>query len=523
MKKILIGLWLLMMLFLGFIAAMFVNPEFGKNVKSKLGIEETSMSENIAKKNMTGGSDSSKSSEAKPVDMTDPAFEGLSPTVNTAYNAVSEDSISVPAEYSALAGLEEVKEDGRQLNFAEAAVETKTLEVGNPGDDLGFDATLYPYYQMLNDNSKALYRQMFANANGEFYEFKPVIDNATAKELKNAFTALICDHPEVFWIETGYGFLYTPDGRVNAITLYPNKTADNLVTSIATFEGAAREIASGAAELSTPYEQEKYVHDTLAKKLSYDLGAEMNQTAYSALVNHKTVCAGYSRAFQYVMQQLKIPTYYCYGYAGENHAWNIVSLYDGYYNVDLTWDDSGMGAYAFFNKTDEDYAPTHARRELARYLPPCNARKFRGMEDDNALLEEEESEPDEGKEAADDQSEDQVDDEGEVSDDEAQEEQTETLADYGLTDKQVFPNIEEYYYNCYEQLLANGTGEYTFYNALLNEDVYNTWKNAANYDQQKGYMNPALASLGAHSLNISLKAIPVENGMYVIAHKVSLH
>ena len=34
----------------------------------------------------------------------------------------------------------------------------------------------------------------------------------------------------------------------------------------------------------------------LIDKISYNLGAEMNQSAYSALVNGQTVCAGYARA-----------------------------------------------------------------------------------------------------------------------------------------------------------------------------------------------------------------------------------
>ena len=80
------------------------------------------------------------------------------------------------------------------------------------------------------------------------------------------------------------------------------------------------------------------MHDTLAERITYDLSAEMSQSAYSALVNGRTVCAGYARAFQYIMQRLGIPCYYCTGYAGESHAWNIVGMEDGYYNVDVTWD-----------------------------------------------------------------------------------------------------------------------------------------------------------------------------------------
>ena len=102
----------------------------------------------------------------------------------------------------------------------------------------------------------------------------------------------------------------------------------------------------------------------------------MNQSAYSALVEGKSVCAGYARAYQYLMQRLGIPCYYCTGFAGEDHAWNIVGLDDGYYNVDVTWDDTPGGEYDYFNKTDEDYADTHVRRDLSVNLPKCEGQRY---------------------------------------------------------------------------------------------------------------------------------------------------
>ena len=54
-----------------------------------------------------------------------------------------------------------------------------------------------------------------------------------------------------------------------------------------------------------------------------------------------------------------------------DHAWNIVALEDGYYNVDVTWDDTPGGEYDYFNKTDEEYADTHVREELSVNLPVC--------------------------------------------------------------------------------------------------------------------------------------------------------
>ena len=113
-------------------------------------------------------------------------------------------------------------------------------------------------------------------------------------------------------------------------------TANDLDASKAEFEAAAKKITDETYGSYSDYDKEKIVHDTLISRVKYDRNAPMNQSAYSALVYGRTVCAGYARAFQYVLHQLDIPCYYVTGFAGENHAWNIVKLSDGYYNVDST-------------------------------------------------------------------------------------------------------------------------------------------------------------------------------------------
>ena len=65
-----------------------------------------------------------------------------------------------------------------------------------------------------------------------------------------------------------------------------------------------------------------------------------------------------------------------HGLCGDGSSWNIVGLDDGYYNVDVTWDDTEGGQYDYFNKTDEVYADTHVRRELSVNLPKCEGQRY---------------------------------------------------------------------------------------------------------------------------------------------------
>ncbi len=257
--------------------------------------------------------------------------------------------------------------------------EIKGLEdSGIDGQKYNFDTTYYPYFGMLNDNQKKVYKQIYANALSYSTTFVPV-EKIDIKEIKEVFESIYNDHPELFWINTSYSYKYTSDDKCVQIILSFNETVDDIEYHKKLFNDEANKIINEANKYSTNYAKEKYVHDTIVKNVKYDKKANMNQSAYSALVNKKTICAGYSRAFQYIMIQLHIPTYYCVGISNVNHAWNIVKLDDGYYNVDLTWDTSDITRYKYFNKTDSDFTLSHKRTGLSLNLPKCNAYKYRNV------------------------------------------------------------------------------------------------------------------------------------------------
>lgn len=246
-----------------------------------------------------------------------------------------------------------------------------------------FDTLYYPYYGMLNDEEQILYAQIYANAIELSSTFKPKI-NTNALNLDNAMKAVYNDHPELFWVDTNYSYKFSGSGNCVQVTLRFNELANNIESSKKKFDSVANSIIKVANNLSSDYEKEKYVHDAILNIALYQTNAPLSQSAYSALVNGRTVCAGYARAFQYIMMQLNIPTYYVVGYANEDHSWNIVKLSDGYYNVDLTWDDSNEYKYAYFNKTDADLTNRY-RVGMSVSLPACYATSYR---ESTPLLEE---------------------------------------------------------------------------------------------------------------------------------------
>lgn len=424
--------------------------------------------------------------EYEPDEMDILGRDAIAESVVSNYVLPEQSEIVVPENVSGRNGYQQVQENSEQVDDEAAGELQNYLDVGYTGDGLDFDAVRYPYYAMLDDRGKRIYRQIFTNANEIYPVFMPV-EQVTLDQLRNIFSAVYNDHPELFWLETSYSCKYRRDGRCVEIDLQFNRTVQNLDGARAVFEEIASQIVSEAQNLPNDYEKEKFVHDELIERVSYNLGAEMNQSAYSALVNGQTVCAGYARAYQYLLQQLGIPCYYCTGFAGERHAWNIVALDDGYYNVDATWDDSGSGQYDYFNKTDADYASSHIRQELSVYLPPCNGSIYRNLEQD------------------------------------PEESSLRSITDLGMTEEQVLTDMDSYYGDCYDQISQNGLGSYTFYNVIEGEQLLTEWYGdyqAEHYRQ--AYMENVMISLGASSCEMALEVEELRDGKFLISHRISI-
>lgn len=394
---------------------------------------------------------------------------------NAEYVAPKPADIKVPDSVSGKSGYEPVKETASEIGDNEPKQENP----GATGDDLTFDPLYYPYYQMLDDKGQHLYRQIFANADSLNQTFTPV-EAINAKQLKSVFSAVYNDHPSLFWLDTAYSCKCRRNGEVAEIVLQFNKTAKDLDNAKQTFMENAEKILSDARKLDNDYEKEKFVHNALIDKIAYAKNAPMSQSAYSGLVGGKTVCAGYARAFQYLLQQLEIPCYYCTGYAGESHAWNIVKLGDDYYNADVTWDDTEAGNYDYFNKTDADYASTHMRQELSVNLPPCNGTAYRNLEINES-------------------------------------------AAPVIPESSVLHSIQDYYNDCHYHMVQKGRGSYQFSNVIegadLLQEIFAAYQ-AKNYRQ--GYMDQTLTDINAQICDMSLSVEDLGQNRYRITHNVNV-
>ena len=109
---------------------------------------------------------------------------------------------------------------------------------------------------------------------------------------------------------------------------------------------AAEKIYKKAKGKKGKYKKAKVLHDELIKTVTYGSGEYSGQTAYEALVNKQSVCAGYARAYKLLCDLAGIECFCVYGNAGGGlggggaHQWNVIKLDDGkWYEVDVTFDD----------------------------------------------------------------------------------------------------------------------------------------------------------------------------------------
>ena len=545
-NKIMIGIAVLCLLLCGGILVFALNPDMTSSLAQKLygntvdmppGTEETGEGQTSGNGNIS---------------VTLP--NGMPGEMN-GYVAPSMDQMQIPEDVSGRTGFTPVQPEEQQIPDQEAQNLKETLGSGETGEGLSFSAEEYPYYQMLSENQQSVYRQIYANAQNLTEKFAPE-KTVSASDVKIAFEAVIGDHPEMFWLETGYSSKYLANGQCVEIDLKYNSTADDLESAKQRFDAAAQNLITGADSLDSNYEKEKYVHDALASAVTYDLTADMNQSAYSALVNGKSVCAGYARAYQYLLQQLGIPCYYCTGYSGGDHAWNIVKLEDGYYNVDVTWDDAAAIRYDYFNKTDADFASTHVRQNLSVYLPACNGTAYRQENTTGAAGTGQPSEaggatpdPDAGTTPSGGQTDGSVTDPGQQGDGTQEPEQPgNSLSDYINPDPQeplrypsgntagsagnttaaatpepradALTDLSSYYEDCRKQLTGLGSGDQHFDNVVpksLWSTIEQSYHTGA-YEQ--GYVVDVLKNLGMEYFAIQLQLVDIGDGYYRVYHNV---
>lgn len=239
------------------------------------------------------------------------------------------------------------------------------------------------YYQQLTEEEQTVYREMLQGVRD--MDECILIHAGKDDHPEKAYEYLLYDCPELFWCAGSSQMTVYSDHT----EFYPDYscTAQERDARQKEIDAAAEACISGADALPGEYDRIKYVYEYIVRTVDYDENAPDNQNIYSALVGKRSVCAGYSRAAQYLLDRMGIGCIYVVGTAQgqESHAWNIVKCGGSYYQMDVTFGDpvflsseSGEDMpgniiyYDYLCCTDAEISADHTPAGEVSY-PPCES------------------------------------------------------------------------------------------------------------------------------------------------------
>lgn len=222
-------------------------------------------------------------------------------------------------------------------------------------------------------------------------------------EITEIFTMVTDDHPELFDVSGYQSKVYTDqDDAITHITLTGKYTMeqqerDQLQKKM---EPVVQKVLRDAPADGDDYDKVRYVYEYVIRQTDYEQDAAYNQTMCSVFVYGKSVCQGYARAAQYLLQQLGLPCVIAAGevHDGVRHAWDIVRADGAWYHMDPTWGDpsyaseedaDGMEAYINYDYlliTTDEISRTHTLYQEDE-LPVCTATADNYYVREGALLE----------------------------------------------------------------------------------------------------------------------------------------
>lgn len=297
-------------------------------------------------------------------------------------------------------GVEEPKSDKKEILWENIEVEGRQVEDSSePSSDEEPNVDVSKYndflssgyaYKTLSGNMKEAYVQVYA----ALIDFKHDCDVAVLMidDLSFVYQCVLNDHPEIFYTN-GYAYTqFTRGSEVSRLNFEPSyecskEEAEMLEGEI---ERVTREILNGISMDADDYTKVKYIYDYLIHSTEYDSNSPDNQNICSVLLNGRSVCQGYAKTTQFLLNRLGVETTLVGGYVhgGEGHSWNLVKMEGEYYFVDTTWGDASYTSadgssnewvanldlvnYDYLGVTTDELSKTHILDNIVP-VPTCTA------------------------------------------------------------------------------------------------------------------------------------------------------
>ncbi len=215
-------------------------------------------------------------------------------------------------------------------------------------------------YDTLSVPEKLWYLDMYQiiqNMESEVALYDGYLDELGIEDIDKIFQCVLSDHPELFYIN-GYTYTHFTQGEETVrITFSGSYTMDRDEAAVRQeqIDAYVQECLAGLPAGADDYEKTKYVYEYLISHTDYNLDAPENQNICSVFIGRQSVCQGYAKATQYLLNQMGVFSTLVVGQVngGQGHAWNLVMLDGKYYYVDTTWGDASYQSEELDNLQNE--------------------------------------------------------------------------------------------------------------------------------------------------------------------------
>ncbi len=223
------------------------------------------------------------------------------------------------------------------------------------------------YYNQLDEYGKEMYDNIMLDVGyierSQEVAYIPLyytMNNITAGNENKTFNDVVkevqyaveYDNPEMFYLDR-YGVLIT--NNTTAIKIYKTPQTKNvdLTEHLDKMENVKNNVVNSVEGLSD-YDKYLKIHDYVVENTTYVEKAINDQNAYGCLIDKKSVCNGYAKAYKYLCNaaglkcEMILSSYLKPDGKESGHAWNAVFLEGAWYYVDTTWDNTQSSKYKYF-------------------------------------------------------------------------------------------------------------------------------------------------------------------------------